>query len=173
MSALVEKDHTLAARVDTADDTYQTALQRRIDTKTEQRSADLDDDGILTRAHALGAVAWSDWYAGFVALLLHALLLVVDAMPVLAKLMSGSTTYDRLLTGRFETGRRLHSEDLQIQHACAAMEHEVQRHRINQEATDRMNRLAHHYRLEQAERAGRFRAELDARAARILRGDSR
>ncbi|MFI2352010.1 hypothetical protein ACH492_34420 [Streptomyces sp. NPDC019443] len=60
-------------------------LQRRIDARTQQRSADLDDDGILTQAHDLGAVAGSDLYAGFVALVLHALLLMVDAMPVLAK----------------------------------------------------------------------------------------
>ncbi|MFP3988661.1 DUF4407 domain-containing protein [Streptomyces sp. E11-3] len=173
LSSLNEKGRSLASRQNTADDIYQTALQGRIDGKTEQHAADLDDDGILTRAHALGAVAWSDWYAGFVALLLHALLLAVDAMPVLAKLMSGSTTYDRLLTRRFEAGGRFHADDLQVQHACAAMEHEVQRHRFNQETTDRMNRLEHQYRLGQAERAAQFRAELDARAARILREGGR
>ncbi|WP_405925146.1 DUF4407 domain-containing protein [Streptomyces sp. NBC_00035] len=173
LAALVAAGHTLAGKKDTAADAYQPALQRAIDDKTRQRETDLDDDGILTRAHALKAVAWSDWYAGSVALVLHLLLLVVDAMPILAKLMSGSTTYDRLVTARFEASRRLHADDLQVQHACATMEHEVQRHRSKLDTTDRMQHLEHDYRLAHAERALRFRTELDARTARILeeRGD--
>lgn len=172
LSDLVEQSSTLADREDTAVDAYQSALQKTIDDKTTNRAADLDKDGILTRAHALSTVAWSDAYAGFVALLLHALLLAVDAMPVLAKLMSGSTTYDTLLTARFANGRRMHADELQVQRGCAAVEHEVRRHHIQQDAADRMNRLEHRYGLEQAERAVRFRTELNARAARILRGDS-
>ncbi|MFI6339132.1 DUF4407 domain-containing protein [Streptomyces sp. NPDC050535] len=169
LAALVAAGHTLAAKKDTAAEAYQPALQRAIDTKTRQRATDLDDDGILTRAHALKAVAWSDWYAGSVALVLHLLLLVVDAMPVLAKLMSGSTTYDRLVTARFAASRRLHSDDLQVQHACATMEYEVQRHRTKLDTTDRMEHLEHEYRLAHAERALRFRKDLDTRTARILR----
>ena len=167
---LTEKGRTLTDRLEKAGDAYQPALQRSIDAKTRQRAAELDDDGILTRAHALEQVAWSDWYAGFVFVVLHLLILAVDAMPVLAKLMSGCTTYDSLLTARLDASRRLHSDDLQVQHACATMEHEVQRHRIEQETTERMQRLEYDYRLAQAERAALFRAELDERAARILRG---
>ncbi|WP_420034415.1 DUF4407 domain-containing protein [Streptomyces sp. cg28] len=173
LAALTDKGRTLTARKADVADAYQPALQRSIEAKTRQHADALDDDGILTRAHALKAVAWSDWYAGFVAVVLHLLLLAVDAMPVLAKLMSGSTTYDRLLTDRLEAGRRLHSDDLQVRHACATLEYEVQRHHVEQETGDRMQRLEHGFRMGQAERAAELRAELDARVARILRGEGR
>ncbi|MER6355182.1 DUF4407 domain-containing protein [Streptomyces sp. NPDC001634] len=170
LADLVEKGQTLAAKKDSVANAYQPLLQRAIDTKTRQRAAALDSDGLLTRAHGLEGVAWSDWYAGLVFVVLHLLLVAIDAMPVLAKLMSGCTTYDRLLTTRFDASRKMHAEELEVQHACAVMEYEERRHRVEQETTDRMRRLEHDYGLAQAERSVRLRAELDARAARILRG---
>jgi hypothetical protein len=49
------------------------------------------------------------------------------------------------------------------------MEHDVQRHRVELDANDRMQTLDHRYRTAQAERAVKERAELDARMNRILR----
>ncbi|MER5929530.1 DUF4407 domain-containing protein [Streptomyces sp. NPDC002054] len=167
LTALIQKGRDLTAQEATAGETYRPALVKAIDERTRRHEQSLDDDGLLTSAHALGAVAWSDWYAGFVAVLLHILLLTVDAMPVLAKLMSGPTSYDRALTGRLESGRRRHAEELQVRHACEAAEHEVRRHRSAQEAANRMDALEHTYRLAQSDRAQAFRAELDARAARL------
>ncbi|MFI5568387.1 hypothetical protein ACIA6T_13780 [Streptomyces sp. NPDC051740] len=70
-------------------------------------------------------------------------------LPVLAKFMSGATMYDRPLGFRFDASRRLHTEELQVQPACARTEHE--------------------YRRAQAERAARERTELEERMDRIMR----
>ncbi|MEV5882754.1 DUF4407 domain-containing protein [Streptomyces sp. NPDC052020] len=166
---LVAQGQDLAARKDRAADAYQPLLQRAIDTKTRQRAAALDTDGILTRAAGLKEVAASDGFALFLTVVLHLLLLCLDAMPVLAKLLSGATTYDTLLGARYAASRRLHAEELQVQHACARLEHEERRHRVEQDTADRMGRLEHAYQRAQAERAVRERAELEARMDRILR----
>jgi hypothetical protein len=169
LSDLTTESQTLAARKDKAAGDYQPLLQKAIDTKTRQRAADLDTDGILTRAHGLKEVARSDGFALFLTVVLHLLLLCLDAMPVLAKVLSGATTYDTLLGARCTASRRLYAEELQVRQACARLEHEVQRHRVEQDTTDRMRRLEDEYHRAQAERAARERTELEARMDRILR----
>ncbi|CAM5472510.1 DUF4407 domain-containing protein [Streptomyces aurantiogriseus] len=165
---LTAKVQTLTAQKERAANDYQPLLQRAIDDKTSRRAAALDTDGILTRAHGLTKVAGADGFALFLTVVLHLLLLGFDAMPVLAKLMSGATVYDELLGKRFETSRRLYSEELQVQQACARLEHEVQRHQVEQDTADRMRRLELEYHRAQAERAAEERSELEARMRRIL-----
>ncbi|MEU0691651.1 DUF4407 domain-containing protein [Streptomyces uncialis] len=167
LSDLTAKGRTLAVKRDSADDTYQVALQRRIERDTARFAGDLDETGILTRAHALGKVAWSDSFAAFITVLLHLLLLAVDAMPVLAKLMSRPTAYDENLTDRLRAGRRLHGDELRFRHTLAEIEHHELRHLAEEESADRMRDIESRHRLHAAERARHFRAELDARAARL------
>ncbi|MFF8599415.1 DUF4407 domain-containing protein [Streptomyces sp. NPDC015232] len=169
LTRLIEEGNRLTAKAAVAGDTYRPAVNRAIEERTRRHAESLDDDGLLTRAHALTRVAWSDWYAGFVAVVLHLLLLVVDAMPVLAKLMSGPTSYDRVLSGRLDSARRSHMEELQLRHACEAADHEARRHAAEQDAAHRMDEASHQYRLARSERAAAFHAELDARAARLRR----
>ncbi|MDR3080179.1 MAG: DUF4407 domain-containing protein [Streptomyces sp.] len=159
---LVEKKNKVA-------EGYQPLLQKAIDTKTRERAADMDGDGILTRAHALKEVAGSDGFALFLTVVLHLLLLAFDALPVLAKFMSGSTEYDTLLGARLAATRRMHAEELQVRQDCARMEQGVQRYTVELGTTDRRQDLEHAYRTAQAERRADERAELDARTQRLLR----
>ncbi|MFJ8717940.1 DUF4407 domain-containing protein [Streptomyces violaceus] len=169
LEELVAQGQKLAARKDGAADDYQPLLQKAVDDKTRQRAADLDTDGILTRAAGLKEVAESDGFALFLTIVLHLLLLCLDAMPVLAKVLSGATTYDTLLGARHRASRTLFAEELQVQHTCARMEHDVQRHRVEWDTTDRMRRLEQEHQRAQAERAAQERAELEARMGRIMR----
>ncbi|MFJ9664458.1 DUF4407 domain-containing protein [Streptomyces sp. NPDC101219] len=172
LAGMREKGQTLESRKNRAADAYQPLLQKAIDTKTAARAADLDSDGILTRAHALRKVAESDGFALFITVVLHLLLVSLDALPVLAKFMSGATEYDRVLGVRFDVTRRLHTEELQVAQACARMEHEVRRHHVEHDTTDRMRRTEHTYQRAQAERAAQEREELESRMATILRSRS-
>ncbi|MGX1562364.1 DUF4407 domain-containing protein [Streptomyces sp. NPDC055506] len=169
LEGLVAQGQKLAARKDGAADDYQPLLQKAVDDKTRQRAADLDTDGILTRAAGLKQVAESDGFALFLTIVLHLLLLCLDAMPVLAKVLSGATTYDTLLGARHRASRKLYAEELQVQHTCARMEHDVQRHRVEWDTQDRMRRLEQEHQRAQAERAAQERAELEARMGRIMR----
>ncbi|MET9886226.1 DUF4407 domain-containing protein [Streptomyces sp. NPDC006430] len=167
LTQLIDEGRELTAKAAGAGDMYRPALAKAIEDRTRLHAESLDSDGLLTRAHALAAVAWSDWYAGFVAVLLHLLLLVVDAMPVLAKLMSGPTSYDRVLAGSLEADRGRHADELAVLRACAAFDHEARRHAAEQEASHRMAEAAHHYGLRRSERAAAFESELTARANRL------
>jgi hypothetical protein len=169
LAALRADGQSLQAKKDKAADTYQPLLQQAVNTKTRERAADLDTDGILTRAHGLREVAGSDGFALFLTFVLHLLLVGFDALPVLAKFMSGSTMYDTLLGARFEATRRLHTEELQVRQECARMEQEARRHHVELDTDDRMRTLEHRYRSAQAERSVRERTDLDARTERLLR----
>src|SRR5690606_37916413 len=125
-----------------------------------------------SRAHALRKVAESDGFALFITVVLHLLLVALDALPVLAKFMSGATEYDRVLGVRFDVTRRLHTEELQVEQACARMEHEVRRHHVEHDTTDRMRRTERTYQRAQAERAAQEREELEMRMATILQARS-
>ncbi|KNB50218.1 DUF4407 domain-containing protein [Streptomyces caatingaensis] len=168
LAALTERSRTLAAQETTAGDTYRPALQKAIDDKTRDHARHLDDTGMLTRANALAEVAWSDWYAGFLALVLHLLLLAVDALPVLVKLMSPATAYDRLLTARLDATRRLHAADLRLHHACTDATREATLQETTHHTTAHLSRLTHHLSLEQSARTAELRATLEARASRIV-----
>lgn len=113
-------------------------------------------------------MAWSTWYAGFVTVLLHLILVVVDAMPVLAKLMSGPTRYDRALTRRQTANQFLHELNLDVEKVCAGAGYEYQKHVRTQQAEAGKRKVDHDLRIREAELARQFRAELDARAARIM-----
>ncbi|BFO22383.1 hypothetical protein SHKM778_87710 [Streptomyces sp. KM77-8] len=83
--------------------------------------------------------------------------------------MSGATQYDRLLGARYDTSRRLHAEELQVQRACARMEHEVRRHAVEQDTNERMRRAEERHRSAQSQRAARERLELEERMAQLMR----
>lgn len=159
---------TLAAQERTAGSSYQGARQAALDKAIADHTATLDTTGLLTRADALSVVSWSTWYASFVTVLLHLILVVVDAMPVLAKLMSGPTRYDRALTRRQAANQYLHELHLDVEKVCAGAGYEFQKHVRTQQAEAGKKKVDHDLRLREAELARQFRAELDARAARIL-----
>ncbi|MFL6109880.1 MAG: DUF4407 domain-containing protein [Catenulispora sp.] len=161
----------LAAREGTAATDYQNALHAAMDKAIAAKTAAQDTGGLLTRADALSVVAWSTWYAGFLTVLLHLILVVVDAMPVLAKLMSGPTRYDRALSRRQAANQDLHLLHLEVEKVCAQAGYEFEKHVRTQRAEVAKRKVDHDLRLQEAELAREFRAELDARAARIL--DSR
>ncbi|MFE7270099.1 DUF4407 domain-containing protein [Streptomyces sp. NPDC057623] len=171
LAALVAKKRTLADRVDEATGTYKAALSRSIDARTLRMAAALDDDGLLTRADALATVVRTDGYAAFLTGLVH-LVLMAGALPGAARYVSGPSSYDRLLAAHSEASRRLHAEELDVQRSRAALEHEAQQHRVTQEIAERMARLEHRHHLARKERAAEFRAELDARTARLLQDDA-
>ena len=169
LAGMRDKAQTLEARKNRPADAYQPLLQQAVDDKTRQRAEGLDSEGILTRAHGLRTIADSDGFALFITVVLHLLLLSLDALPVLAKFMSGATQYDRLLGTRYDTSRRLHTEELQVRQACVRMEHEVRRHAVEQDTNERMRRAEERHRSARSQHAARERLELEERMALLMR----
>ncbi|MFF8591988.1 DUF4407 domain-containing protein [Streptomyces sp. NPDC015220] len=165
---LVAKGNTLSEQLINTGTAYRADVKKAIDAKVAERKESQQHDGLLLRAGALSTVAWSDGFALFVMFLLHAVLLLVDAMPVLAKLMSGPSEYDRRLGERREANQRIHLEDLDVQHQVVAIDHEVRRYAAEVRAEEDKARLGQAHYKARAEYARMVREELDARTARLL-----
>ncbi|MFJ3813262.1 DUF4407 domain-containing protein [Streptomyces sp. NPDC090056] len=165
---LVAKGDVLSGQLVATGTDYRADVKKAIDAKVAERQASQQHDGLLLRADALSAVAWSDGFALFVMFLLHAVLLLVDAMPVLAKLMSGPSEYDRRLGERREANQRIHLEDQDVQRQVASIDHEVRRYAAEVRAEEDKARLGHARYKARAEHARTVREELDARTARLL-----
>lgn len=165
---LVARGEELSEQLISTGTAYRADVKKAIDAEVADRRAAQQQDGLLLRADALSTVAWSDGFALFVMFLLHAVLLLVDAMPVLAKLMSGPSEYDRRLGERREANQRIHLEDQDVQRQVSAIDHEVRRYAAEVRAEEDKARLGHARYLARAEHARRVREELDARTARLL-----
>ncbi|MFE4370212.1 DUF4407 domain-containing protein [Streptomyces sp. NPDC056835] len=165
---LVAKGNVLSEQLVNTGTAYRTDVKKAIDAKVAEREESQQHDGLLLRAEALSAVAWSNGFALFMMFLLHAVLLLVDAMPVLAKLMSGPSEYDRRLGERREANKRIHLEDRDVQRQVAAIDHEVRRYAAEVWAEEDKARLGQARYKARAEHARRVREELDSRTARLL-----
>ncbi|MEU3824247.1 DUF4407 domain-containing protein [Streptomyces sp. NPDC029080] len=165
---LVTKGNALSEQLISTGTAYRADVKKAIDAKVAERKDSQQHDGLLLRADALSTVAWSDGFALFITFLLHAVLLLVDAMPVLAKLMSGPSEYDRRLGERREANQRIHLEDLDVRRQVAGIDHEVRRYAAEVRAEEDKARLGHARYKARAEHARMVREELDARTARLL-----
>lgn len=165
---LIAKGNVLSEQLVDVGTAYRGDVKKVIDAKVAEREKAQQHDGLLLRADALSTVAWSDGFALFMMFLLHAVLLLVDAMPVLAKLMSGPSEYDRRLGERREANQRIHLEDQELQRQVAAIDHEVRRYAAEVRAEEDKARLGHARYKARAEHARMVREELDARTARLL-----
>ena len=156
-TGLRERIDTLTSGMKPAMEEYRAKVLDAAQTKREAKEGELLATGLLDRAEALWAVMTSAFYPCFLGIVLHLLLLVLDSLPVLAKLMGGVTRYDRLLHRRVESVERMyeverrsvedrHREDLEHQlavrraqnaEAREAVEHELAQARARRESERR------------------------------------
>ncbi|MFJ9706384.1 DUF4407 domain-containing protein [Streptomyces sp. NPDC101234] len=111
-TALRNQVGRLTSSMKAATDEYHDKVVAAARTKRAAKEAELRSTGLLDRAEALWAVMTSAFYPFFFAILLHLLLLVMDSLPVLAKLMGGVTRYDRLLHHHMESVERRYETQL-------------------------------------------------------------
>jgi hypothetical protein len=111
--------------------------------------------GLLDEWNALEALSAQSTFVNLAHWLLLLLLIALDCLPITAKMMSGSTSYDRLLTSQTESSERIYDIDLQLreQYATADKEVDIQLSEIGKQ--DRLRRLDHD------ERVGRAKREAD------------
>jgi Domain of unknown function (DUF4407) len=147
----------LNGRLAEATRTYESKIGVAIAEKVATKRQDQNRSaiGILEEGEALERLAGQSQFVLVGQWLLRLLLIAIDCMPVLAKLMSRTTTYDVLLSRQLEAGRRLHDRHIGLRERedIAAIEAEMQRtehqlrHRIG--------------RIEDADRASRAKREAD------------
>ncbi|MFI8347081.1 DUF4407 domain-containing protein [Streptomyces sp. NPDC085596] len=111
-TALRNRVDTLTGRMKKATDEYRVKVLAAARAERTRKAGDLRATGLLDRAEALWAVMTSAFYPCFLAVVLHLLLLVLDSLPVLVKLMTGVSAYDRALHAHLGHALRSGEADL-------------------------------------------------------------
>ncbi|MFG2656903.1 DUF4407 domain-containing protein [Streptomyces sp. NPDC048425] len=167
-AALVAKGERLAERRENAAGGYRKLRDKAITADIAEFTRSQESDGLLLRADALHKVAGNSGFAFFLVVVLHLILIAVDAMPILAKLMSGPSAYDKLLRVREEADLRRHREELDVRLAELDAEYGTRREEARLREAASRDQLEHTYRMDRTERERLRREELDERTERLL-----
>lgn len=119
--------------------------------------------GLLARIGALGELASTHFVVGASAVLLAIFILAVDCLPVLSKMMSGTTRYDQILDVRLRAAERMAGESIKVAERQATSRHEIELNQIESTVRTELERIDEASRFERAQRD----ADLDRKIARL------
>lgn len=142
-----------------------------IDEKIRERKESRTKTGILEEFDALSKLADKSLAVEIGHWALRLLLVLFDCLPVLAKWMNGTTTYDQLIARQIETDKRLHNSHVNLFERRDSAIVDVRLERIERDKLTRMERLDEVDRQARTRRESDLDAEIERLAAR-LRGES-
>ena len=149
--------------------------EREVAAAIKLEKADLRDNqqevGLLERLAALHTLVKSNWYLGAAEWLLRLLFITIDCLPVLVRLMGGTSSYDKLLDIRLASAERLFSEEERTNVGGQLSEMELMRHRQDRSSQSQRDALDSEFRLDSAVRDADVDAEIDRLTARELADD--
>ncbi len=119
--------------------------------------------GLLNRIDALGELADTHFVIAAAAILLGIFIIAIDCLPVLSKMMSGTTRYDRLLELRLSSAERMTAETMKVRERQATSRDEIELSRIESRASAELARIENASRFDRASRD----AELDRKLASL------
>ncbi|MEV7008399.1 DUF4407 domain-containing protein [Streptosporangium sp. NPDC051022] len=108
-------------------------IKARIDERLSAMPGKDDPVGLLERLRALHAISSENTYLFAASWLLRLFLVLIDCLPVLVKLMGGTTTYDRMVEHANRTQERVHEKRLQLDMDARIGELELRAHREAEE----------------------------------------
>lgn len=137
---------------------YAAALTSAIESNVAEKTENLRNRGILDDLDALGQLAEENLEINIASWLLRALLVAVDCLPVLVKVLGGSSAYDALVAQQLEAAKRSFSRRLNLRESEESAEADVMGWRIDQGV--RVERRA----IDEADRAANVRREAEIAA---------
>jgi hypothetical protein len=140
---------------------YATNINNAIAKLVATKTADEGRIGLLNRIDALGELAAKHFVIAAATVLLGIFIIVIDCLPVLAKMMSGTTRYDEILEYRLRAAAKMASEATRVSERRATGRDEVVLHRIESEVRAQRDQIDEASRVEKAMRD----AEIDRRIA--------
>ncbi|GAB2941140.1 DUF4407 domain-containing protein [Nonomuraea fastidiosa] len=94
------------------------AYQKALDAEIQRRLAEMpspdDPVGLLERLKALHELTRDNTYLGAASWLLRLFLILIDCLPVLVKLMGGTTTYDRMVGEENRRREEVHAHQVRL-----------------------------------------------------------
>jgi hypothetical protein len=155
ISSLDQQIKDLTTKLGGTQVTYGQAVQKGIDEKVTAYEKSFGRIDILEEAKGLERLSDQSFFVFAAKWLLRALLILVDSLPVLAKILGGTAYYDRLVNRQLRTGQSFHN--LGLDYATHAEEAST--------ASD-MNKIDERSRQDREQHDEELDAEIDRRAQR-------
>lgn len=143
--------------------TYATNLSSAIANLVTTKKQQQGRIGLLARIDALGELAASHFVIAVATVLLAIFIVAVDCLPVLSKMMSGTTRYDDILESRLRIAERMAAEAMKVSERRATSQDEVELTKIESEVRAELARIDEASRFDRAKRD----AELDRKIAHL------
>jgi hypothetical protein len=121
-----------------AQQTYDTQLNTAITKAVAAKKADLGQIGIIDEWTALEQLSSQSAFVFFGHWLLVLVLIALDCLPVLAKLMGGTSAYDQMLAEQVDIDKAVHAVDLRLRKDTATVDKEVEIYLIEMRRRERM-----------------------------------
>ncbi|MEU4691890.1 DUF4407 domain-containing protein [Actinoplanes sp. NPDC023714] len=112
IASLDQQIETLSLELGDSQQTYAQTIEKGIDAKVAQFEGQFGKIDIIDEAKGLERLSEESGFVWSAQWLVRILLIVVDSLPVLAKMLGGSTSYDRLVNRQLRTGQSFHGLSL-------------------------------------------------------------
>jgi hypothetical protein len=127
----------LQSDVNSAQTSYQSALDTEIDKQVAERRSHHGPIGLLERFQTLHDLVATNSFLTVASWLIRLLFIVVDCLPVLVKFFGGTTHYDRLVDQRLASAERVHRETVRTTELAITTNLEVEQHKVTSQAHQR------------------------------------
>lgn len=169
MVALDRQIDQLTGQLKRQGQAYGQEIKTEIGKKMDAWRREQGRPGILDEVRALDRLSSRSLFVTFEHWLLRLLLIAIDCMPVLAKLLSGTTTYDVLYSRQVETDSRLHEKALTLRERRDSSAHDIGLKKADYAHHIRMEAINEDYRADRARRETSLDDEIEALAASLRR----
>lgn len=153
----------------TAVRTYTEALNKEIEKAVAERKATQGRIDLLDEVAALDRLADRNWVVGLTEWLARLVLIVLDCLPVLVKVMSGTTSYDRRLARQLAADEMLHEARKELEETLGMSDTNVRLSQLRYQERQRLAALDRADLDKQASREAEVDAEIEALAAKFRR----
>jgi Domain of unknown function (DUF4407) len=140
---------------------YATSIAQAISGLVATKKNDEGRIGLLNRIEALGELAATHFVIAAATVLLGIFIITVDCLPVLSKMMSGTTRYDNILELRLRIAERMVAESMKVTERRSTSKDEIELNKIDSRVRAELERIDEDSRFDRAKRD----AELDRKIA--------
>ena len=171
LTALNAKVVQLTSSLATARHEYGAEAAAAVQAKVAGIQHDEGKIGLLDEEASLGLLSSRSTFVFSAQWLLRLLLIAIDCLPVLTKMMSGTTAYDHLVARQTSVSQRLHEQYMTLREGRDGAANQVSIERTEHQLRTRMQEIDEQDRVARARHEADMENEIDALAARLRQQD--
>jgi uncharacterized protein DUF4407 len=159
LASLDQQIGGLTGTLATDQQTHGKIVEEKIKAKVAKIEGDYGTIDIIDRSQGLERLSGDSNFVFSAQWLLRLLLIMVDCLPVLAKILGGTTSYDRLVHDQLQAGQRFYGYNLKVVEHSADSSAQQNIHRIDERSRAVQERHDEDLDAEIDRRAKRYAAE--------------